>query len=171
MELNELAATAGRAIIIYIFILVVVRLMGKRTVGNFSAFDLIVAFIISEVVDEPIYGDVSLLQAFVAIGVVALLHLTNEVLSFQFPAFERLTGGQPRVLIRNGELMRKEMQAEHVSESDLLALLRENGVDDIRDVERGTLELNGMLSVIKTPEAQTLEKRDLYKVRRSSQER
>lgn len=161
MDYQELALTAGRAIVIYVFVLIVVRLLGKRTVGNFTAFDLIVAFIISEVVDEPIYGDVPMVQAFVAIGVVAALHYANSFLGFHFPSFDELTGGKPRLLIENGKMIKRAMAAEHVNENELESMLRECEIDDIHDVARGTLETNGQLSVIRTEPARELEKRDL----------
>jgi uncharacterized membrane protein YcaP (DUF421 family) len=161
MELNELGWTAARAVAIYVFVLIVVRLQGKRTIGNFTAFDLIVAFIISEVVDEPIYGDVPMLQGLVAIGVVAALHYANSALGFHFPSFDELTGGKPRVLIEDGKMIKSAMAAEHINESELKSLLRENEIDDLKDVAVGTLETNGQLSVKRTEEARELEKRDL----------
>jgi uncharacterized membrane protein YcaP (DUF421 family) len=166
MDLNELGLTAARAAIIYAFVLLVVRLMGKRTVGNFTAFDLIVAFIISEVVDEPIYGDVPMVQALLAIATVAALHYLNSFIGFHVPWFEHLTGGKPRLLIEKGKVLEKAMAAERVSPQEVESLLRENEIDDIRDVERAWLETNGQLSVEKTPEAKELEKRDLTTLKR-----
>jgi uncharacterized membrane protein YcaP (DUF421 family) len=57
METQELLLTALRAAAVYVLMLVVIRLMGKRTVGNFTAFDLLVALMLGEIVDEIIYGD------------------------------------------------------------------------------------------------------------------
>lgn len=161
MDLQELALTAGRAIVIYVFILFVVRLLGKRTIGNFTAFDLIVAFILSEVVDEPIYGDVPMVQALLVIAVIAALHYANSFLGFHFPWFEDLTAGKPKLVIRNGKMVKEAMASEHLSEQELDSLLREHQIQDLKDVERGTLETNGQLSILKTEPARELEKRDL----------
>lgn len=161
MDLSQLAWTAARAIVIYLFVLVVMRILGKRTVGNFTAFDLIVAFIISEVVDEPIYGDVPLAQGLLAIGVIAAMHFANSFLGFHFPRLEALTGGKPQLLIENGKLLPEALASERISRSELEAMLREQQIDDVTDVARGTLETNGQLSVIKTRPAQELQKRDL----------
>src|SRR5687768_13434606 len=73
MDPQELLLTAVRAVGVYALMLVVVRLLGKRTVGNFSAFDLLVALMLGEVVDEIIYGDVSIAQGAVAILAVAII--------------------------------------------------------------------------------------------------
>ena len=62
METQELLLTALRAAAVYVLMLVVIRLMGKRTVGNFTAFDLLVALMLGEIVDEIIYGDVTFAQ-------------------------------------------------------------------------------------------------------------
>jgi uncharacterized membrane protein YcaP (DUF421 family) len=74
MDTGELLLTAARAIAVYVLMLGVIRALGKRTVGNFSAFDLLVALMLGEVVDEIIYGDVRFLHgtvAIVTIGAVA----------------------------------------------------------------------------------------------------
>ena len=96
METQVLLATALRAVGVYVLVLVVVRLMGKRTVGNFSAFDLLVALMIGEVVDEMIYGDVSMLQGAIPIVVVALLHEANAWLSTGITASSGCSKASPR---------------------------------------------------------------------------
>jgi uncharacterized membrane protein YcaP (DUF421 family) len=144
-----------------VFVLIIVRLLGKRTVGNFTPFDLIVAFIISEVVDEPIYGDVPMIQGLLVIAVVACLHYLNSLLSYRFPAFERLTSGVPKPLIKNGRGNDQALASERISDSELQSMLRERAVDNLGDVKLAMLETSGMLSVIKTEEAREAEKRDL----------
>ena len=79
IDLNELLYTALRASFVYFFLLLIVRLLGKREIGNTSAFDLIVALILGEVVDEMIYGDVTMLQGVIAITVVAVWHGTSSI--------------------------------------------------------------------------------------------
>jgi uncharacterized membrane protein YcaP (DUF421 family) len=171
MDIQELAMTAARTAVIYIFLLIVLRVLGKRTVGNFTPFDLtvgnftpfdlVVAFMMSEVVDEPIFGDVPLVQGLLAITMVALLHFANSYLSFRSLTFDKLVGGEPKVVIRDGELQWDEMASERINEEELCSLLREQQVDDIQEVKRGTLETNGVLSVIKKEEAKELQKGDV----------
>ena len=71
MEPQELLLTAVRAVAVYVLMLVVIRALGKRTVGNFSAFDLLVALMLGEIVDEIIYGDVRFIQGTVAVVSIA----------------------------------------------------------------------------------------------------
>jgi uncharacterized membrane protein YcaP (DUF421 family) len=164
MDVNELLMTAGRAALVYVFLLVVVRLLGKRTVGNFTAFDLIVAFIMSEVVDEIIYGDVSLLQGLLPIALVAALHYLYSYLGFRSPTLEKLLAGQPAVLIRDGELDRRAMAVERISESEIASMLREKEIEELTDVKLGMLETNGQLSVTKTEQARELQSGDLQRL-------
>jgi uncharacterized membrane protein YcaP (DUF421 family) len=161
MDLHDLALTALRATVIYFFLLVVVRLLGKRTVGHSTAFDFIVALILGEVVDEPIYGDVPLIQALLVIAVIGGWHVVNAYLSYRSQTFDRLTGGSPTVLIRDGQLDRRAMRRERVNEGDLRSLLRLQQIDDLSEVKLATLEPNGELSVIKADRARELRKGDL----------
>jgi uncharacterized membrane protein YcaP (DUF421 family) len=69
----ELLMTAARAFAVYVLMLIVIRALGTRTVGNFSAFDLLVALMLGEVVDEIIYGDVRFVQGTVAIVTIAAI--------------------------------------------------------------------------------------------------
>ena len=168
MDIHELAMTALRATVIYVFLLVVVRLLGKRTVGAATAFDFMVALILSEVVDEPIYGDVPLVQGLLVIAVVAGWHAVNSYLSYRSQRFDRLTGGEPTVLVKDGQIVRKAMRQERINEEELWSLLRLQGIDDLADVKEATLEPDGLMSVIKTEEAQELRKRDLDRVLRKA---
>ncbi len=161
MDYQELFLTAARVVVMYVAILFVVRLLGKRTVGNFTAFDLIVAFLMSELLDGPIYGDVPLVQAFVAIVMVAALHYLNSWLGYHVPWFDALTGGKARTLIENGKMQRDAMAAERINENELQGMLREKGIDRLEDVARGSLETNGQLSVQKKESVRQVEKRDL----------
>lgn len=166
MDAQELALTAGRAFIIYVFLLAVVRLLGKRTVGNFSAFDLIVALILGEIVDEPIFGDVPMAQALLAIAVVAVLHAGNEFLSYRSTAFDRLTSGGSTVLVRNGVPDRRALAKERINEEELMSLLRMQSIDNLADVREARLEPSGQLSVLKTDQAKELKKGDLQRLSR-----
>ena len=168
MDLHELTLTALRATIIYVVLLVVVRLLGKRTVGGATAFDFMVALILSEVVDEPIYGDVPMSQALVVIGVVGGWHAVNSWLSYRSRRFDRLTGGEPTVLVKNGEMDRQGMRRERVNEEELWSLLRLQGIDDLGDVKEATLEPDGLLSVVKTANARELQKRDVDRLVRKA---
>src|ERR1041384_2986201 len=106
IDWTELMQTALRASFVYFFLLFVVRILGKREIGNTSAFDLIVALILGEVVDEIIYGDVTIWQGVVAMGVVAIWHLANSWASYKSEIIDKITGASPTVVVKKGEIQR-----------------------------------------------------------------
>lgn len=167
IDMTELMYTALRASFVYVFLLIVVRLLGKREIGNTSAFDLIVALILGEVVDEIIYGDVTILQGVVAIVVVALWHLVNSWASFKSEVIDKLTGAPPTVLIKNGEIQRKNLAKERLNEEELFSELRMMGVDEVKEVKQATLEPNGKISVIQEDWAKPVQRQDLSELKPS----
>jgi len=148
MDINELLWTALRASFVYFFLLLVVRVLGKREIGNTSAFDLIVALILGEVVDEIIYGDVMILQGVIAILVVAIWHLVNSWASFKSDFIDKLTGASPTVMVKNGHIQQKNLAKERLNEEELFSELRIMGVEDANEVKQATLEPNGKVSVL-----------------------
>jgi len=161
MDWQELGLTAARGVLVYVVMLVVIRVLGKRTIGNFSAFDLLVALMLGEVVDEIIYGDVSIAQGLVAILVVAAAKYATAWITYASPAASRLLEGRPNELVRHGELQAKAMRAELINESEVMASLRLQGVSDVREVKSAVMEVDGVVSVIREEWAEPLQKRDL----------
>ena len=96
MDTRELLLTALRALGVYALVLVVIRVLGKRTVGNFTAFDLLVALMLGEIVDEVIYGDVTFAQGGVAILVIAVAHYANSAMSYWDHGLARILEGTRR---------------------------------------------------------------------------
>jgi uncharacterized membrane protein YcaP (DUF421 family) len=161
MDWQELALTAGRGVLVYAVMLVVIRVLGKRTVGNFTAFDLLVALMLGEVVDEIIYGDVSLAQGFVSIVVVAAAKYATTWLTYRSTTMSRILEGAPTLLVKHGELQRDGLRAELMHPKDVMAALRLAGVTDLREVKLALMEVDGVVSVIREPWAETAQKRDL----------
>jgi uncharacterized membrane protein YcaP (DUF421 family) len=136
-------------------------LMGKRAVGNFSAFDLLVALMIGEIVDEMIYGDVKFLHGVIPLIVIVLMHETNAWLSYLGHGFDRLLEGTPSILVKDGEFQRKGMRRERMNKEDVMAQLRLQGIDVLREVKLAIVENDGQVSVIRQPWAEPLQKADL----------
>jgi uncharacterized membrane protein YcaP (DUF421 family) len=149
METQELLLTALRAAAVYVLMLVVIRLMGKRTVGNFTAFDLLVALVLGEIVDEIIYGDVTFAQGTVAILTIALAKYGTAWLTYWDHGFDALLEGKPTVVVQDGKLQRRGMRKEQMNEKKVLAHLRLQGIDDLREVKLAIVEDDGEVSVIK----------------------
>jgi uncharacterized membrane protein YcaP (DUF421 family) len=141
--------------------LIVIRALGKRTVGNFAAFDLLVALMLGEIVDEIIYGDVSFLQGMVAIAVIAAAESGNSWLTYWGHGFDTLLEGKPTVLVRDGRLEERGLRAERMSMKDLMGHLRSQGVQDVREVKMALLEDDGSVSVIRRRWAEPAQRADV----------
>ena len=165
MDVNELIFTALRASFVYVFLLIVVRLLGKREIGATSAFDLVVALILGEVVDEIIYGDVTILQGVVAIVVVALWHVVNSWASFKSQFIDKLTGAPPTVVVKNGEIQHKNLAMERLNKEELFSELRLMGVDNLKEVKQATLEPNGTVSVLLEEWAKPVQRQDVIETK------
>ena len=161
MDPHELAMTALRAVAVYVLMLATIRLLGKRTVGNFTAFDLLVALMLGEVVDEIIYGDVGMAQGLVAIAVIAAAQYSNSWLSYWDHGMDRILEGQPTTIVEDGALRRAGLRAERMNEKDALAELRLQGVEDIGEVRLARVEVDGQVSVIRQDWASPVQRADV----------
>jgi uncharacterized membrane protein YcaP (DUF421 family) len=163
MDPQELLITAARALAVYVLMLVVIRSLGKRTVGNFAAFDLLVALMLGELVDEIIYGDVGFAQGTAAIVVIASAQAANGWLTWWGHGFDKLLEGTPTVVIRNGTLQEDGMRKERMNGKDVVAHLREQGIQDLREVKLALVEDDGVVSVIRRSWAEPAKKADVDK--------
>jgi uncharacterized membrane protein YcaP (DUF421 family) len=161
MDTRELLMTAARAVAVYALILAIVRVLGKRTVGNFSAFDLLVALMLGEIVDEMIYGDVRFIQGTVAMVTIGTLSYADSWLSYWDHGMEAVLEGKPTVVVKHGEFHRPGMREERMNEKDVLAALRKHGVRDMREVEFALVEHDGSVSVIPRDWAEPVTRADI----------
>jgi len=137
-----------RTVVIYFFVLLVVRLMGKREVGQLSPFDLVVAIIIAELAAIPMESaGIPLWHGLVPVTVLGLLEVGFSYLALTNRKIRLLIDGRSQVIVKNGRLMTAEMRRSRYNLDDLLTQLREAGVADINDVEFAVLETSGRLTV------------------------
>jgi uncharacterized membrane protein YcaP (DUF421 family) len=161
MDPRELMLTAARAAAVYVLMLIVIRALGKRTVGNFSAFDLLVALMLGEVVDEIIYGDVMFAQGAIAIVAIAALAYADSWLAYLHPRMEAVLEGKPTIIVRDGRFERAGMRSERMNEKDVMAHLRTEGIHDMREVHLAIVELDGTVSILKHEWADPAQKADV----------
>lgn len=161
MDWQDLAYTALRTSAVYVVMLAVLRLLGKRSVGNLGAFDLLVALMLGEVADEIAYGDVDMTKGLVAVGVIAAWHFANSWASYRWNWFDKLTSGEPRRLVEHGKIDRDALAKERLNEDELWSNLRSQGIEDIAEVKSAVLEPSGQVSVIQEDWAKPIQKKDL----------
>lgn len=138
-----------RTLVIYITILLMLRLMGKREIGQLSTFDLVVAIMIAEIavltledLEMPLYAGL------IPIFILVLAEILLSYVCLHSTFLRRLVEGVPSVIIADGKIIEKEMRRQRYNINDLLAQLREKDVFDISDVRYAVLETTGELSVI-----------------------
>jgi len=136
-------------IAIYVAALVVVRLMGKRALGELSLFDLVIMVGIGEViVIVGLEQKVSLLKGIIILILLGGLEFILSLLTFKSRFFSRLVEGKPTILINDGQLIEENLAREHISYADLRQELRKQGVSRISKVSKAILEACGKFSVI-----------------------
>jgi uncharacterized membrane protein YcaP (DUF421 family) len=161
MDWQELGYTALRTSAVYLVMLLVLRLLGKRSVGNLSAFDLLVALMLGEVADEIAYGDVDLAKGATVVGIIAVWHFANSWASWRWGWFDHLVSGTPRTLVEHGRIDRDALSRERINEDELWSNLRSQGIEDIGEVKSAILEPSGQISVIQEDWAKPIQKKDL----------
>ena len=145
-----------RTFIIYVFLTVTLRLMGKRQIGELEISELVSTLLLSELASAAI-GDPSIPLTFALISIlliVALEFLVSDVKN-RSPLLKRIFDGTPSVLVERGVLCQKELKRMRISVEELMSAFRLQGVGNAQDVYYAVLEQNGQLSVIlkssKTP--------------------
>ena len=145
--------TIIRTFIIYCAVSLCVRLMGKRQLGQLQPGELVITILISEIAAMPIGdNDIPLLNSLIPLFVLASFEIINSLIDRKFVSFRHLTEGKPITIIRNGEILQKELKALRFTINDVLLGLRQKDVFDIEEVEYAIVETNGTLSVLLKPD-------------------
>lgn len=138
-----------RTLVLYFTILIVIRLMGKREVGQLSAFDLVIAIMIAELAAMPMENtDIPLYIGVTPILVLAGMEVIFSKLSLKSQRFRSVLTGVPSILVENGQILEEQLKKQRYNINDLISQLREKDVANISDVEYAILEPSGHLSVI-----------------------
>ncbi len=159
-----MSVIAVRLVIVWVILTCMVRLMGKRQIGEMQMSELVTAFMLSELATLPVTDTgIPLLFSIVPIVLVSVLEILSSFAFLHAPFLSRLVSGTPVVLIRMGEIDRRALRAARMTLSELMGELRQKDVPDPEDVAYAILEENGRLSVIprammKPPDAKTLSK-------------
>ena len=137
-----------RALAVYVFLLVLLRLTGKRQVGQLAPFDLVLLLVLSNAVQNSMNGgDNSLIGGLISAATLVLLNLVVGYATFRSKKLEKLVEGHPQVLIHNGRLYEHVLDNARLTRHELNTALREAGCTDISDARYAVLENNGSISV------------------------
>jgi uncharacterized membrane protein YcaP (DUF421 family) len=138
-----------RGSVIYFVLFVLLRILGKKQIGQPSPFDFILLLIISEAVSNALSGeDNSLLGAIITASTLIALNYFMDSMAFRFPRFEKAMEGEEKLLIRDGRILEEVRKKEEITLSEIKSSLREHGLQNVEDVFIGVLETNGKISII-----------------------
>ncbi len=137
-----------KTIVLYFFIVIVYRIMGKKEVSKLSIVDLIVSILIAELAAMSIEEtDRSIFVSVLPILILVILEIFLSYINMKNSFFRNIFEGKPKVIINKGKVQFKDMKKLRYSLDDLIAQLREKSVKNINDVNYAVLENNGKLSV------------------------
>ena len=144
-----MAVTLLRTLILYIVIMVAMRIMGKRQVGDMQPSDLVVSLLISEIAAMPIDNiDRPIINGIIAVFLLVFLETALACISLKSGKLRRAVNGAPVIIINRGKVNRASLKRLRITTDELLETLRSQGFFDISTVQYAIIEPNGQLSVL-----------------------
>lgn len=139
-----------RATVTFFVLFVLVRLLGKRELGQMTTFELLVFVMIGDLVQQGVtQDDLSLTGAVTAVGTIAFWALVMSWLSYFSRRAERLLEGEPRIIVRDGEVLQANLRRDRLTLAEIESEMRLAGIATLRDVAWGILEPRGKMSFIR----------------------
>ncbi|WP_051236046.1 DUF421 domain-containing protein [Ottowia thiooxydans] len=138
-----------RGIVVYVFLLFFLRLTGRRQIGQYDPFDLILLLILSNAVQNSMNaGDNSLIGGLISALTLISCHVLLARLGWRYPRLARWIDGKPKVLIHAGQLNKETMRNERLTPDDVQAALRAAGCLHSYEVQQATIETSGQITVV-----------------------
>ena len=154
--------TFFRAIILYFLVLIVMRLMGKREIGQLQPFELTISIMISDLASIPMADiGIPLINGIVPIISLLLVHLLISFFDMKSTKVREFISGKPSILIYRGKIIEDNLKKERYTINDLEEKLRDSNVMSLCDVEHAILETNGNITIIQKSNKRNLTPEDL----------
>ena len=139
-----------RATAVFFFLWALTRGLGKRELAQLSAFELVLLIVVGDLVQQGVtQEDYSVTGAFLASGTIGFWVLVFAYISFRFEGTRRVIEGEPVLIVRRGEPLLEPMRLERLTLDEVLEEARQQGIDDLSQVEVGIVEPDGKFSFIK----------------------
>lgn len=138
-----------RAAVIFLFVFVLTRLLGRRELNSLEPFDLILLVVTGDLVQQGVtQNDSSLTGALLAISTIGLLTVLFSCLSFRFKRMRPILEGEPVVLVEDGDVIEENLRRQRLTREEIGAEARLEGITSIEDVRWAILETNGKISFV-----------------------
>ncbi len=139
----------ARSLVVYVFIVIAIRVFGKREIAQLSITDLVFILLISNAVQNAMVGpDATLLGGIAAAATLFVVNSIFGLFFFKSKTFTNLLEGHPLMLVYEGHVIRENMNKAQITQEELEASVREHGVEKISEVDLAILEIDGNISVL-----------------------
>jgi len=139
-----------RALLVYGFLLILLRLTGKRQIGQMSPFDLVLLLVLSNAVQNSMNGgDNTVLGGMILATTLVFLNAAIGFIAYRSRSAQLFMEGEPEILIFDGKLIKKSLEKEGLSMDELEGAMRVAGCEKVTDVHLATMELNGQISIVR----------------------
>lgn len=144
-----------RASAMFVILYLLIRLLGKRELGQMTPFEFVVLVVMGDLIQQGVtHNDFSLTGATLAIATFAFWGLLLSWTTYLFPKAEKLLDGEPRIVIRDGELIEENLRRDRVTRAEIESEMRLAGIATMQDVQWAILEPQGKFSFIRRPGSQ-----------------
>lgn len=151
-----------RSMILYLLLIVTIRLLGKRQLGDMEPTEFVVTLLIADLASVPMQDPgIPLLSGIVPILTILVLEIILSTLSFYFISFRKLLCGMPIILIQNGKIIPNNLKRTRITPDELTEHLREKEIVDLSTVKYAILETNGQISALVDSQNQPLTPKDM----------
>ena len=139
----------GRGIVVFFFLYILMRIMGRRELSTLEPFDLILLIVIGDAVQQGLtQDDYSVTGALIVVGTFAMLQVLVSFLSYKFPGLRPALDGEPIILVQDGKAIEKNMKRERLTMEEVLVEARQQQCTSLDDVAWAVLETGGQISII-----------------------
>ncbi|TME52009.1 MAG: DUF421 domain-containing protein [Chloroflexi bacterium] len=150
----------ARAVIIYVVFFIGLRLFGKRELGQFTTFDLVLVLLVANALQPAITGpDNSVTGGAIIVAILLVFNRGVAMVRSRWPWFDRLIEPPPTVVVKDGNVINESLEKEGLSVDDVEMAIREHGVEKLSDVKEAVLENDGSISVVTKASGQRYRRR------------
>ena len=140
---------ALRASVLYVFVFVVMRTMGRRELSRLAPFDLVLLIVLGDAIQQGLtQSDNSVTGAIIAVSTIALLQVGTSYFSFRLPLVRRVLEGEPLVILQDGKPIERNLRRERLTADDIAEEARQQQISSLEHVQWAVLEPNGKVSFI-----------------------
>ena len=139
-----------RAIALYVFVVVLMRIVGRRELSTLTPIDLVLLIVLGDALQQGLtQDDYSLTGAILVVSTIALLQVFTSWIAYRFPRSRPVLEGEPIIVIHNGELIERNLQRERLTVDDIAEEARKQQIAQLSEVRFAVLETSGSISFIK----------------------